>query len=78
MLHLPGKDKMTVAMEGGHNKVAVLDRKLVAKTPTYDIYRGDTGETSERPTTYLRFVSRGRWRLWRRLQVVTSSLSHRR
>lgn len=42
MLHLPGKDKMTVAMEGGHNKVAVLDRKLVAKTPTYDIYRGDT------------------------------------
>lgn len=42
MLHLPGKDKMTVTMEGGHRKVAVLDRKLMAKAPTYDIYRGDT------------------------------------
>jgi uncharacterized protein YxjI len=44
MLHLPGKDKMTITLKGNNNKVAVLDRKLVAITPTYDIYRGDNGE----------------------------------
>ncbi|KAI2503611.1 LURP-one-related [Fragilaria crotonensis] len=38
MLHLPGKDKMRISVEG--EVVAVLDRKLVAMTPTYDIYRG--------------------------------------
>lgn len=37
MLHLPGKDKMRL-IEGG-SAVAELDRKLVAMTPTYDIYR---------------------------------------
>ncbi|CAB9515055.1 Pfam:DUF567 [Seminavis robusta] len=40
MLHLPGKDKMRVFMENG-DKVAVLDRKLIAMTPTYDIHRGN-------------------------------------
>lgn len=39
MLHLPGKDKMRITQGG---KVIVeLDRKLVAMTPTYDIYRGN-------------------------------------
>lgn len=39
MLHLPGKDKMRVQVEG--NLAVTLDRKLVAVTPTYDIYRGN-------------------------------------
>ena len=41
MLHLPGKDKMRIACasSGGEEVVAILDRKLVAMTPTYDIYR---------------------------------------
>jgi uncharacterized protein YxjI len=39
MLHLPGKDKMRIAVGG--EVVAVLERKLVAMTPTYDIYRGN-------------------------------------
>jgi uncharacterized protein YxjI len=38
MLHLPGKDKMRI--EVGGKIAAVLDRKLVALVPTYDIYRG--------------------------------------
>jgi uncharacterized protein YxjI len=42
MLHLPGKDKMRVSRNG--KVVAILDRKLVAITPTYDIYRGESGE----------------------------------
>lgn len=39
MLHLPGKDKLKVRSNGP--VVAELDRKLVAMTPTYDIYRQD-------------------------------------
>lgn len=39
MMHLPGKDKMKVFLQGDH--VATLDRKLIAITPTYDILRGD-------------------------------------
>lgn len=42
MLHLPGKDKMRVSRDG--RVMATLDRKLLAITPTYDIYRGDSGE----------------------------------
>ena len=42
MLHLPGKDKMRL-FQGG-KVVAALDRKLVAMTATYDIYRGDCDE----------------------------------
>jgi len=38
MLHLPGKDKMRITCDG--QGCATLDRKLVALTPTYDIYRG--------------------------------------
>jgi len=38
MLHLPGKDRMTVSIDG--TPVVQLDRKLVSMTPTYDIYRG--------------------------------------
>jgi uncharacterized protein YxjI len=41
MMHLPGKDKMRVLV--GDNLACELDRKLVAVTPTYDIYRA-TGE----------------------------------
>lgn len=40
MLHLPGKDKMSVWSKD-NRKVAVMDRKLVAVTPTYDIYDGN-------------------------------------
>jgi uncharacterized protein YxjI len=40
LLHLPGKDKMRIIDTANNNNVvAVLDRKLVALTPTYDIYR---------------------------------------
>ncbi|GKY93640.1 hypothetical protein MPSEU_000331400 [Mayamaea pseudoterrestris] len=40
MLHLPGKDKMRLFNASG-TLVAELDRKLVALTPTYDIYRSN-------------------------------------
>lgn len=42
MLHLPGKDKMRVICDGQVR--ATLDRKLMAMTPTYDIYRADSDE----------------------------------
>lgn len=42
MLHLPGKDKMRITCDG--QVYATLDRKLLALTPTYDVYRGDSGE----------------------------------
>jgi uncharacterized protein YxjI len=42
MLHLPGKDKMRIR-DGGSERV-VLDRKLMAITPTYDVLRGGSGE----------------------------------
>jgi uncharacterized protein YxjI len=42
MLHLPGKDKMRIKRNG--DTLATLDRKLVAFTPTYDVYRGDGQE----------------------------------
>jgi len=42
-LHLPGKDKMN--LYGAQGQVMCqLDRKLVSLTPTYDIYRGSSGE----------------------------------
>lgn len=44
MLHLPGKDKMRVSSRRDGQVLATLDRKLLAMTPTYDIYRGDSGE----------------------------------
>ena len=44
MLHLPGKDKMKITSCGSGEEVAVLDRVLVAATPSYDIYRGVGGE----------------------------------
>ena len=40
LLHLPGKDKMRITSAVTSEEVLVLDRKLVAATPTYDIYRG--------------------------------------
>jgi len=40
MLHLPGKDKMRVKDPQSGRDLIELDRKLVAVTPTYDIYRG--------------------------------------
>jgi uncharacterized protein YxjI len=45
LLHLPGKDKMRIksVTEGHDEEVAVLDRVLMAVTPTYDIYRGGMG-----------------------------------
>lgn len=45
MLHLPGKDKMRIrsVMEDCDDEVIVLDRVLLAASPTYDIYRGGMG-----------------------------------
>ena len=43
MLHLPGKDKMKIMSSDGPVRV-MLDRKLIALTPTYDFRRGDSGE----------------------------------
>ena len=40
LLHLPGKDKMRLRSPDGKS-LAILDRKLVAFSPTYDIYRGN-------------------------------------
>ena len=43
MLHLPGKDKMRIQTSSG--EVAILDRVVMAVTPTYDIYReGQNGK----------------------------------
>lgn len=44
MLHLPGKDKMRMIDAKTDRQVLELDRKLIAATPTYDIYRGSNGE----------------------------------
>lgn len=44
MLHLPGKDKMRLIDTATNQVQATLDRKLVALTPTYDVYRGDGTE----------------------------------
>ena len=45
MLHLPGKDKMRIRdARGNSRELLELDRKLVAATPTYDIYRGGGSE----------------------------------
>lgn len=43
MLHLPGKDKMRMYDSNNGEEKLVLDRKLVAATPTYDIYRQGNG-----------------------------------
>ncbi|KAL3934057.1 MAG: hypothetical protein SGBAC_010140 [Bacillariaceae sp.] len=43
MLHLPGKDKMRMTSTQTDEELLVLDRKLIAATPTYDIYRGGNG-----------------------------------
>lgn len=43
MLHLPGKDKMRIKSSQTGEEVAVLDRVLIAATPSYDIYRGGLG-----------------------------------
>jgi uncharacterized protein YxjI len=44
MLHLPGKDKMRLkSVLGCDEEVIVLDRVLMAVSPTYDIYRGGMG-----------------------------------
>ena len=44
MLHLPGKDKMRIrSVAGCDEEVCVLDRVLMATSPTYDIYRGGMG-----------------------------------
>ena len=43
MLHLPGKDKMRISVVGEEAVAAILDRKLVAMTATYDIYRSGGG-----------------------------------
>jgi uncharacterized protein YxjI len=40
MLHLPGKDKMRLQDAASGRDLLELDRKLVAATTTYDIYRG--------------------------------------
>jgi uncharacterized protein YxjI len=40
MLHLPGKDRMRLVDPRSNSVVGALDRKLIALTPTYDIFRG--------------------------------------
>ena len=43
MMHLPGKDKMRMYSNADGKEVVVLDRVLIAATPSYDLYRGGTG-----------------------------------
>ena len=40
MLHLPGKDKMTLSSKEGTH--VTMDRVLIAATPSYDLYRHNT------------------------------------
>ena len=42
MLHLPGKDKMRVVSSSLSSEIAVLDRVLLAMSPSYDIYNGSS------------------------------------
>jgi len=44
MLHLPMKDKMRITNIDNGEVVAVLDRKLMAVTPTFDIFRNNGKE----------------------------------
>lgn len=46
MLHLPGKDKMRIMQRG--QAIGELDRKLVAMSPTYDIYRVNSNGQQEK------------------------------
>jgi uncharacterized protein YxjI len=41
LLHLPGKDQMRLTSAADGKVHAKLDRKLMAITPTYDLYRGN-------------------------------------
>ena len=41
MLHLPGKDKMRVSSSTTGEKCVVMDRVLIAATPSYDLYQND-------------------------------------
>ena len=41
MLHLPGKDKMRMKSASTGENVVVMDRVLIAATPSYDLYRSD-------------------------------------
>jgi len=43
MLHLPGKDKMRVSSCATGEKCVVMDRVLIAATPSYDLYRTSDG-----------------------------------
>mmetsp|Transcript_27490 Transcript_27490/g.41604 ORF Transcript_27490/g.41604 Transcript_27490/m.41604 type:complete len:292 (+) Transcript_27490:51-926(+) len=43
MMHLPGKDKMRMYASKDGEEILVLDRVLIAATPSYDIYRGGMG-----------------------------------
>ena len=40
-LHLPGKDKMIMADCASNENKVVMDRVLIAATPSYDLYRSD-------------------------------------
>jgi hypothetical protein len=46
-MHLPGKDKLRASVQynarTGDELLIVLDRKLIAATPSYDIHRGGMG-----------------------------------
>ena len=41
MLHLPGKDKMRMTDCASNEEKVVMDRVLIAATPSYDLYRSD-------------------------------------
>mmetsp|Transcript_34350 Transcript_34350/g.77358 ORF Transcript_34350/g.77358 Transcript_34350/m.77358 type:complete len:259 (-) Transcript_34350:84-860(-) len=41
MLHLPGKDKMTMTDCASNERKVAMDRVLIAATPSYDLYRSD-------------------------------------
>jgi uncharacterized protein YxjI len=45
MLHLPGKDKMEVYSSSslGREKTVIMDRVMIAATPSYDILRANNG-----------------------------------
>ena len=45
MLHLPGKDKMEVYSSSsmGGDKTVIMDRVMIAATPSYDILRANNG-----------------------------------
>lgn len=43
MLHLPGKDKMRLSSSATGEQAVIMDRVMIAATPSYDLIRAEDG-----------------------------------